>query len=178
MQLALVSAFAGLALAGPLGARQETLKPFKQPGKKTNMALCGSGTFWGDAYKWNTEGCQEPHYWCLQSREPGSPVNQTKPTRDEVAGAPVTQKRILEIIGHQNIACKEEEKKKIYCTASRKEEQVAVKDGLSPLCQEKGGCEECRLGTVNGFDTGFTCAVGLSSKNQKQDLAEGLVFSD
>ncbi|KAF5138921.1 hypothetical protein E5D57_002710 [Metarhizium anisopliae] len=121
MQLALVSAFAGLALAGPLGARQETLKPFKQPGKKTDIALCGSGTFWGDAYKWKTEGCQGTLIYCqrklfqefgesfgsteecLQSREPGSPVNQTKPTRDELAGAPV------------------------------------VKDGLSPLCQEKGG---------------------------------------
>ncbi|KAK9442433.1 hypothetical protein VB005_03493 [Metarhizium brunneum] len=215
MQLALVSAFAGLALAGPLGARQETLKPFKQPAFGSSKK-CGVSQMINDhnTRKWKSEDCQgtllycrrkffqesnekfESTEECLGSREPapsstkpddynptnsvepGSPVIQTKPTRDELAGAPVTQQRILEIIGHQNIACEEEEKKKIYCTASRKEEQVAVKDGLSPLCKEKGGCEECRMGTVNGFETDFTCAVGLSSKNQKQDLAEGLVFSD
>lgn len=132
MQLALVSAFAGLALAGPLGARQETLKPFKQPAFGSSKK-CGVSQMINDhnTRKWKSEDCQgtllycrrkffqesnekfESTEECLGSREPapsstkpddynptnsvepGSPVIQTKPTRDELAGAPVVSLQLL-----------------------------------------------------------------------------------
>ncbi|QLI64738.1 uncharacterized protein G6M90_00g017710 [Metarhizium brunneum] len=81
----------------------------------------------------------------------------------------ITQQRVLEEFRGRNIICDdEEENNRINCEIGFVSIGIEEKshDGLSPLCEKKGGCKYCRI--ESGFRNAqhFMCAYKSSNKDE------------